>query len=68
MKTYFSVVHSITSHFADDFHQIFQLYTCEEGFVASNHPGTLYKFDDFDYADVSFEDFYFSVPHLINYF
>ena len=53
--------------FADDFNQIYYLYQNDEGIIVSKKPGSIYRFDDFEYDQYSIEDFYFSVPRLLIY-
>ena len=63
----FSVVHSLISSYADDFMQLFDLYSNDDGTVIPCTVGTLYHFDDFDIEEPGLQDFYFSVPYLIHY-
>ena len=64
----FSVVYSVTSYYADDFLQLFQIYSNVDGIIAANDPGTLFRYDDFDIDERTLDDFYFSVPFLVNYY
>ena len=57
----------MTTAFADDFGQLYQVYQNEDGIIVSSKPSTLYQLDDFDYDERTFDDFYFSVPQLIVY-
>lgn len=54
-------------NFADDFNQLYQVYQQEDGIIVSKNPSSLYRFDDFDFDQFDIEDFYFSVPRLLNY-
>ena len=57
----------MTSFFADDFMQLFQVYSNEDGHIVARSPGTLFKLDDFDFDELNLDDFYFSVPRLAHY-